>query len=576
MAITALLVFQFFGIAQTPTKGEELEDFVSTSFEYESHESITLSSQWDFEYKNGVVSGLGTVDDPYIIEGYEISNTETAIELDGTSVYYVIRNVYIHDTESTAIKLSGSVHGKIINCRIENNQGYGIRIENSEDTVFSNNVITGNTDGGINITNAQGNVISDSVIDGNGGAGIELDNSQGNTITNNSISENAKHGVYLSNGAQGNTISKNTVRGNDKTGLYMNAGDSNEITYNSFEENNKGVYIEAGANNMIHHNSFIDNIERQAFEAYTGTESGDQWDDGSEGNHWSNYTGSDSDNDGIGDEPYIINSIAGVIEIKDNYPLMEPINTKPTAIITSPQCIVSGEVTLRGYAFDDQGVEKVEVKIEGKGWVEVDVSGKEWTFSLDTTQVDDGFTEVSVRAHDGSEYSEDVSVEGFVIANKEESENPTVSNIDIDVDGDTTKIEVSAEDNTQIAKVEIWVDGELRGVDKYAPYTWEGKGSEETKAVAFDIYGNQDETSQQVDGDGGGGEDDGEGSILDPMGFAFYVIPIIIIALIGVGLLYRKNKDTSREAVEPRTERTREEKPREKDTRNKEPPEPPQ
>jgi hypothetical protein len=42
------------------------------------------------------------------------------------------------------------------------------------------------------------------------------------------------------------------------------------------------------------------------------------WDNGSEGNYWSNYNGTDSNNDGIGDTYFIISD-----GVKDNYPLMK-------------------------------------------------------------------------------------------------------------------------------------------------------------------------------------------------------------------------------------------------------------
>ena len=43
------------------------------------------------------------------------------------------------------------------------------------------------------------------------------------------------------------------------------------------------------------------------------------FDDGCEGNYWSGYNGTDSDFDGIGDTPYIIDS-----NNIDHYPLMNP------------------------------------------------------------------------------------------------------------------------------------------------------------------------------------------------------------------------------------------------------------
>ena len=44
------------------------------------------------------------------------------------------------------------------------------------------------------------------------------------------------------------------------------------------------------------------------------------WDNGSQGNYWSNYTGTDNNGDGIGDTPYLVYE-----NNQDNYPLMNPI-----------------------------------------------------------------------------------------------------------------------------------------------------------------------------------------------------------------------------------------------------------
>ena len=85
-----------------------------------------------------------------------------------------------------------------------------------------------------------------------------------------------------------------------------------------------GVYVTSGAsNNNFYHNNFINNAQH----AYDDTPSDEfplcpcqnNWDNGypEGGNYWDDYSGSDSDSDGIGDTPY---SIPGGCE--DEYPLM--------------------------------------------------------------------------------------------------------------------------------------------------------------------------------------------------------------------------------------------------------------
>ena len=60
------------------------------------------------------------------------------------------------------------------------------------------------------------------------------------------------------------------------------------------------------SDNLIHHNNFIDNGNQAT--VYPGETNSWGWDNGflSGGNYWSDYNGTDSNDDGLGDTPYII------------------------------------------------------------------------------------------------------------------------------------------------------------------------------------------------------------------------------------------------------------------------------
>jgi len=116
----------------------------------------------------------------------------------------------------------------------------------------------------------------------------------GNTIVSNGDSSSV--GVYLHT-TYGNTVAYNTIMNND-------GGISLEYSY--------GFY--GAAENRIHHNNFINNTQSVAgtYQSYDV-----MWDDGSEGNYWSDYNGVDADGDGIGDSVYVID-----VNNRDNYPLV--------------------------------------------------------------------------------------------------------------------------------------------------------------------------------------------------------------------------------------------------------------
>jgi nitrous oxidase accessory protein NosD len=62
------------------------------------------------------------------------------------------------------------------------------------------------------------------------------------------------------------------------------------------------------------------------------------WDNGTQGNYWSDYNGTDANHDGIGDTPYSIDVLD-----RDRFPLMQsPINPSIQLSIIHIEAIVLG------------------------------------------------------------------------------------------------------------------------------------------------------------------------------------------------------------------------------------------
>lgn len=151
---------------------------------------------------------------------------------------------------------------------------------------FSYNIITGCNEG-VRLVRSSGNVVSDNIVqDCYYNTGVGIDYGFNNTVYRNTIIDN-HYGLSGGIDCHGNTFSENTIINND-IGFGTTSYD-NKFFHNNFVSNGVNVIV-SGIN---------------------------QFDNGCEGNYWSDYTGIDADGDGIGDTPYVINE-----NNQDNYPLM--------------------------------------------------------------------------------------------------------------------------------------------------------------------------------------------------------------------------------------------------------------
>ena len=251
----------------------------------------------------------------------------------------------------------------------------GVCLQASSNNIISENTVSG-TGAGISIINGSSNntIMLNNIIDNTGGiiisdfAGDLLGSSNpydpnqpsSNVIYCNNITSNANEGVldcgYCTK-IIGNTLTKNsncgvqltdsensTIIGNSIDGLFIGVmGNStpnvlieaNNITINR-PIDRYSTWLLSAYPVTLYLNNFLGPVNFSHYaDNYKNTTIPDGvscvWDNGSQGNYWSDYNGTDTNGNGIGDTPYSIG-----FGYYDNYPLISPYDISTAIPITPP------------------------------------------------------------------------------------------------------------------------------------------------------------------------------------------------------------------------------------------------
>jgi len=235
-------------------------------------------------------------------------------------------------------------NNSILNNRVTMN-GKGITCSNTENTIISNNQITANQ--GLGIDAGPNCTVTNNHVSENSGDGIFFKDINGSTVSGNTVTLNKGCGIgfgYGPNGmVKGNYIAENNV------GIWISNAFENTVIANTIIENDGwGIRLEGNQqNNLIYHNNFIDNnnndIQASIAELWVYPDlfkqlepsqtprppqlvagAANSWDNGKEGNYWSDYTtrypdAQTEEGATVGNTPYVINE-----NNKDNHPLLAP------------------------------------------------------------------------------------------------------------------------------------------------------------------------------------------------------------------------------------------------------------
>jgi parallel beta-helix repeat protein len=301
--------------------------------------------RWDDAGNNGIIiAGQNNI----TITRLTIEKFTTGVRISNSSQISVDGNMFTNETAAMytpkGIAIQDSSFVQIEN-NIFTNVGSAIVCNGTSNLIRGNTIIgcgVGSIDGSVSVKGSS-NIISNNKIEDL--LPITLNKAYSSIIVRNNITGPAYQG---SEGIALFDSSNNVIFGNNITGFVNQAIRTvfsclNNTIYNNYVANNGfAVVLQDGAvNNTFYGNTFrADSCKIQINDGVEAT----RWDNGTLGNSWGDYNGTDNNKDGIGDTPYTVigykwdqdvNGFVSFVSGKDNYPLMTSYNinnisTEPT------------------------------------------------------------------------------------------------------------------------------------------------------------------------------------------------------------------------------------------------------
>jgi parallel beta-helix repeat protein len=224
-----------------------------------------------------------------------------------------VENVDI-SKNTQGIMLYNTTNSLITKNKFSDNNGQGIYVWHSTNNIFSENEILANSGFGVYSCESSNNRFVKNIIANNERGGIVFENTHESNVINNSVTGNKAPGVKLTN-SKNDAILTNYVAQNELGILLYYGTSQSQVIGNMITENNGwGIRIEGpNINSAIYHNDFIDNKVTEGLQvSIPWPADPNTWDDGKEGNYWSDYAlrypnASEVGNTGIADTPYFIN-----------------------------------------------------------------------------------------------------------------------------------------------------------------------------------------------------------------------------------------------------------------------------
>jgi parallel beta-helix repeat protein len=331
---------------------------------YSSHNLFLLNcfSNNERESANFQDGYMNTIDTSNTVNGaplcYWVNEQDRTVPSNVGYVFLVncsrilVQNLTIKN-QTQGLCLVSTSDSLIANNNITDNEG-GICLNESSNNKIVRNQITGNLANSVYLTKSSGNIVAENQIT-NGYIGLYVANSTENTFSRNNVTDNSYNGIDFF-GSSNNNLVENRVENQGRAGISLEyASNNNRIAGNNVS-NNKfcSVDLNNAQNNTFYHNNFVITITvrngyylthqildinaQLPIASPIAVLSQNKWDNGVEGNYWSDYNGSDQNSDGIGDTPYVP-ADSNSSNTRDQYPLTSTLNLpfEPQLTVLSPE-----------------------------------------------------------------------------------------------------------------------------------------------------------------------------------------------------------------------------------------------
>jgi parallel beta-helix repeat protein len=251
----------------------------SLSKTYSTHAPINIIS--DQNFTDYGFPGLGTYDNPYRIENYNISTTdEKAISIENTNKHFVIQNcfliaekngIFVNNVNTKPITITNNecsncwdgifvangLEVNISNNTCYNNNNYGINVEDFKDKVVivenncSRNVF------GLRVYSSFGVTVSDNICERNELMGITVWESV-SSVCQNICNDNGYSGI-TSLISYPSLFYNNTCFNNLEYGIHLSGSSSSKVYNNTCFKNRNGLYIIDSFYTQIFNNTYFEN-----------------------------------------------------------------------------------------------------------------------------------------------------------------------------------------------------------------------------------------------------------------------------------------------------------------------------